>query len=190
MTDTTIAASAVQHNPHYDALTQAFHWASLIAVGSVIFTGWSMEDIPRGPEKQQMVYLHSSLGVLILALTALRLLWRSVSPRVNSPEHPWWLFVAAKVMQVSLYVLLVAIPISGLMIMAAKDRSFELFGLFLMPPLTPLTMGLEVHTIEEAHEIMVNLMIALVGLHTAAALMHQFVLKDNVLLRMTPFGRR
>jgi len=36
---------------------------------------------------------------------------------------------------------------------------------------------------------MANLMIGLVGLHTLAALMHQFVLKDDVLLRMSPFGR-
>jgi len=190
MTDTTFAAAAVRHNPHHDALTQAFHWVSLIAVGSAIFTGWTMEELLKGPEKLQMVYLHASLGVLILALTVVRLLWRTAAPRVNPLERPWWLFVAAKVIQVALYVLLVAIPVSGLLIMAAKGRSFEVFGLFVMPPLTSLGQGLSPHAIEEAHEAMVNLLIALVGLHSLAALMHQFILKDNVLLRMTPFGRR
>jgi cytochrome b561 len=33
-------------------------------------------------------------------------------------------------------------------------------------------------------------MIGLVGLHTLAALLHQFVLKDGVMRRMLPFRRR
>jgi len=38
----------------------------------------------------------------------------------------------------------------------------------------------------EAHEFGAKALIALIGLHAAAALFHQFVLRDNVLQRMLP----
>jgi cytochrome b561 len=189
MTDTTPGAIAITDSrPHYDALTQALHWISLLAVGSAIATGWIMEDLPKGPAKLQVVNLHASFGALIMTLTLVRLLWRNAAPTVAPLERPWWLYVAAKGMQVALYALLVAIPLSGVLMMAAKGRSFEVFGLFTMPPLMQLDRSMA-HSLEEIHEVMANLMIGLVGLHTLAALMHQFVLKDGVLLRMSPFGR-
>jgi cytochrome b561 len=189
MTDTTPTAIALADpRPHHDALTLTLHWISLLAVGSAIATGWIMEDLPKGPAKLQVVNLHASFGVLIMALTLVRLLWRSAAPAVAPLERPWWLYVAAKVMQIALYALLVAIPLSGVLMMAAKGRSFEVFGLFTMAPLLQLDRGLT-HSLEEIHEVMANLMIGLVGLHTLAALLHHFVLKDGVLLRMSPFGR-
>ena len=189
MTDTTPATLALTDpRPHHDTLTQALHWISLLAVGSAIATGWIMEELPKGPTKLQVVNLHASFGVLILTLTLVRLLWRNAAPAVAPLERPWWLYVAAKAMQVALYVLLVAIPLSGVLMMAAKGRSFEVFGLFTFAPLMQLDRGL-VHSLEEVHEIMANLMIGLVGVHTLAALLHHFVLKDDVMLRMSPFKR-
>jgi superoxide oxidase len=189
MTDTTPGALALTDSrPHHDALTQALHWISLLAVCSAIATGWIMEDLPKGPAKLQVVNLHASFGMLIMTLTLVRLLWRNAAPGIAPLERPWWLYVAAKAMQVALYALLVAIPLSGVLMMAAKGRSFEVFGLFTMAPVMQLDRSLA-HSLEEIHEVMANLMIGLVGLHTLAALMHQFVLKDDVLLRMSPFGR-
>jgi superoxide oxidase len=189
MTDTTPTAIALtDSSPHHDALTQALHWISLLAVGSAIATGWIMEDLPKGPAKLQVVNLHASFGVLIMTLTLVRLLWRSAAPAVAPLERPWWLYVSAKGMQVALYALLVAIPATGVLMMAAKGRSFDVFGLFTMPPMMALDRGL-VHSLEETHEFLANLMIALVGLHTLAALLHHFVLKDGVMRRMLPFRR-
>ena len=179
------ATALPTYHPHHDTLTQALHWVSLLAVVSAAATGWIMEDLAKGAAKTQVVNLHASFGVLIIGLTLLRLLWRGGAPAVEPLRRPWWLYVAAKTMQVALYVLLVALPLTGILMMAAKGRSFEMFGLFTVPPLLTLDRGL-VHSIEEAHEVMVNLLIGLVGLHTLAALMHHYVLKDDVLLRMMP----
>ena len=41
-----------------------------------------------------------------------------------------------------------------------------------------------VDTAADAHEVMSNLMLFVVGVHVAAALWHQFWLKDHLLLRM------
>lgn len=190
MTDTTSGAVALTApHPHHDTLTQALHWLSLLAVCSAIATGWIMEDMPKGPAKLQVVNLHASFGVAIMLLTLVRLGWRSAAPAVAPLERPWWLYVAAKAMQLALYALLIAIPVSGVLMMAAKGRAFDVFGLITIAPVTTLDRGLA-HTLEEVHEAVANLMIGLVGLHTLAALLHHFVLKDDVLLRMSPFGRR
>jgi len=189
MTDTpTDAIFQSMPERRHDAATQAIHWATLFAVVIAVVSGLVMEDMPKGAAKTQVVNLHASFGVLILALTAFRLLWRTAAPVVEPLRRPFWLYLAAKTMQISLYLLLVAIPATGMLMMAAKGRSFEVFGLFSMAPLIAPDRALG-HSLEEVHEVLAYLMIGLVGLHTIAALLHQWVLKDGALARMLPFGR-
>jgi len=88
--------------------------------------------------------------------------------------------LAAKAMHLALYAVLVAVPISGVLMMAAKGRAFDVFWLFTVPPLmaTDRAFG---ESLEEAHEMLSYLMLILVGLHAAAAVFHQAILKDGVL---------
>ena len=44
-------------------------------------------------------------------------------------------------------------------------------------------------TLGEAHEILAYLLLVLVGLHAAAAVFHQAILRDGTLSRMLPFVR-
>jgi cytochrome b561 len=62
------------------------------------------------------------------------------------------------------------------------------FGLVQLPDFVAPDEGLE-ELFEEAHELLVNVLLALVLLHVAAALKHQFMDRDGLLLRMLP-GRR
>ena len=173
-------------NQRYDTLTQAIHWLSLVAIAIAFVIGLSLEDMPRGPEKTQLVNLHASLGVLVIGLTAVRLGWRTVVAAPASPGSRLMQF-AGKAMHLTLYAVILAVPISGVLMMAAKGRSFEVFGLFTVPPLmaTDRAFG---ESLEEAHEVLSYLMLVLVGLHAAAAVFHQAILKDGALARMLPFG--
>ncbi len=177
---------AAASNPRYDALTQAIHWLSLIAIATAFAIGLWFEDMPRGPDKAQLVNLHASLGVLVVALTALRLGWRAVVPAPPSPG-PRPLQLAGHAMHLVLIAVVLAVPISGILMMAAKGRSFDVFGLFTVPPLmaTDRAFG---ESLEEAHAFLSYLMLVLVGLHAAAAVFHQAILKDGALARMLPFG--
>ena len=173
-------------NQRYDTLTQAIHWLSLVAIAIAFVIGLSLEDMPRGPEKTQLVNLHASLGVLVIGLTAVRLGWRTVVAAPASPDSRLMQF-AGKAMHLTLYAVILAVPISGVLMMAAKGRSFDVFGLFTAPPLmaTDRAFG---ESLEEAHEVLSYLMLVLVGLHAAAAVFHQAILKDGALARMLPFG--
>ena len=42
------------------------------------------------------------------------------------------------------------------------------------------------HSLKELHELLTNVILALVSLHVLAALKHQFVDKDGILRRMMP----
>ncbi|WP_323780290.1 cytochrome b [Thalassovita sp.] len=108
------------------------------------------------------VRVHVVMGVLILALAVLRLVIRMVqgAPAPIETGKPLQ-DKAAKAIHVGLYLAMLALPAAGL---AAW------FG--------------GITTAAEAHEVLFNIGMALVILHVAAALMHQFVLKDNLMARM------
>ena len=101
-------------------------------------------------------------GVAILALV----LWRVVLRRSRGVPPPpegegTLLGRAASLGHWALYALMVLMPVSGLV---------AWFG--------------GVDTAGEAHEVMSNLMLFVLAVHVAAALWHQFWLKDHLLLRM------
>lgn len=106
--------------------------------------------------------IHVVVGIAILALVAVRLLLRVFTGVPNPPAggNPL-LAKAATTAHRVLYALLLAMPLTG---MAAW------FG--------------DVRFAAELHEVLFNLTFLVIGLHTVAALFHQFVIKDDLLLRM------
>jgi cytochrome b561 len=101
-------------------------------------------------------------GVTILVLALLRLVVRvgRGAPALPEGGHPIADLVA-KLTHIGLYLAIVVIPVTGI---GAWFGGFNLAG--------------------EVHEVLFNLMIALVALHVAGALYHQYVLKDGLIRRM------
>ena len=62
-------------------------------------------------------------------------------------------------------------------------------GLWQMPDLVAKSHALH-ETTEEVHEILAYALLGLIALHTAAALKHHFIQRDDVLARMLPFLRK
>jgi cytochrome b561 len=184
--DQTLVPAAA-YGPRYDPLTQAIHWLSLIAIAVAFVIGFLLDGLPRGPAKTQLVNLHASLGVLVIALTALRLGWRAFAATPPS-LGPGFMQFAASAMHLVLSAVVLAVPIGGVLMMAAKGRPFDVFGLLSVSPFiaTDRAFG---QSLEETHELLSYLMLALIGLHSAAAVFHQAILKDGALTRMLPFGR-
>ncbi len=57
--------------------------------------------------------------------------------------------------------------------------------LIALPASGALAWFLSIRELGDVHEVLFNLGMALVGLHTAAALFHHYVLKDGLIGRMT-----
>ncbi len=170
-------------------LAQLFHWV-IVALIITQFVLISIEqDLPLGMQKLAVLARHKSFGITILALAALRLIWRFANPTPELPDtlKPYER-VLAKVTHTLLYVLLFAMPITGWAMSSARNFPVSWFNLFQLPdfvaPNRPLYDAL--HT---THAILAWLLVATVTLHVLAALKHHFFLKDDTLRRMLPFTR-
>ena len=68
----------------YSASAQFFHWVSALLVGVAWLLGQLRDDFERGEPRRIVDFVHVSSGQLIVALLALRIIWRFIDP--PSPE--------------------------------------------------------------------------------------------------------
>ncbi len=173
-------------NVRYTAPAIALHWLMAWLIIAVYFLGLSIDALPVGPDRIQVVGWHKWLGVTIAFLWGFRVLWRAGHrPPALPASSPAWQNAASHLVHVALYLLMIAIPVSGWLMSSAKGYTTNFFGLFDLPNLLMKDKELG-HTLKEVHEVLANSLMALVGLHIAAALKHQLVDKDNLLGRMRP----
>jgi len=174
----------VEMRPH-GATTRAIHWGTALLVLAAWVVGSTMEEFPRGGGRELAMQVHYSLGVLVLGFAALRIAWRAVSPPLQV-EGSGWQRLAAQGMHLSLILLTVGLPLSGLLDRWARGRAVAVFGGIALPAPFPVPGG---KLWGEAHELLANLLLAAVAAHVLAALWHQFVVRDGTLSRMLPMLR-
>lgn len=179
--------SALPASDRYTSVSIAFHWAAAALVIGLYGLGLSLESFGEDFERAA-IPLHKSFGVLLLALTVLRLLWRLATPQPTALDAPAWQHRTATAAHWLLYALIVAIPVSGIVMSWSAGRPVSVFGLVELPTL--IAKNGAAHDIKEVHEVLSNVLMIVVGLHAAAAIWHHRVLKDATLTRMLPQLRR
>ncbi|MGA9826080.1 MAG: cytochrome b/b6 domain-containing protein, partial [Methylocystis sp.] len=107
----------------YSASAQFFHWLSALLVGLAWLLGQLRDDFERGEPRRVVDFVHVSSGQLIVALLALRIIWRFIDPPSPeaSPAGPW-ADRAAKFAHILLYVLLIAAPTAGVVTLFAEGK--------------------------------------------------------------------
>ena len=168
----------------YDTLTQSLHWLIALLVVTIYAIGYGREFLPKGDLKAGLLALHMSLGLAYLVLVGLRVFWRLTSDPVEPAKMSRTAHAAARVAHMGLYALMLLVPLIGLVAAWIKGRSVGFFGLPL-PNLFVVDVPFG-KFLEGIHGYAAHGMMALVGLHVAAALAHHYLLKDGVLLRMLP----
>lgn len=164
-----------------------FHWLlALLILGSFAF-GLYMVDLPFSPARVKQYSWHKWAGITILALSALRLLWRlSHRPPALDSRTPSWQANASHAAHGLLYLLFFAAPLAGWTYSSAAGFPVVYFGLFQLPDL--VARGPELaSTLKLVHRVLTYSLATLVVLHVAAALKHQWVDRDRLLARMNPF---
>lgn len=199
---------------NYGAIAKTLHWIIAVLIIGLLIVGWTMEDAPA--TSKFMIYtMHKSFGILVLALVLCRIVWRVADPPPPpAPEIPKLMHIAASLGHFGLYVLMLAMPLSGWILNSAAGRPLNLFTIegWSVPSLTtgleggpnPLLSGwmLDLYHLlgnpENAepklrdfagmmHGLLAYAIVALILVHVVAALYHHFVRKDNTLARMVPF---
>lgn len=196
------------NNPttRYTKTAIVLHWLIALGVLFMLALGWFMTDLPREGAKSNAydlfnlgIYtwqlaeevsprtfyfnLHKSIGVTLLALIAFRVFWRLTHqpPALLSSLKTWEKKLADAAHKI-LYVLMIAMPVSGLMMALYSKYGVKWFGIKILP-------GLDDKAIREVflfmHEWIGVAFALLIALHIVGALKHKFINKDETLKRMS-----
>jgi cytochrome b561 len=174
----------------YSNATVTFHWITVALVLTQAYLGFTFALSDEGPARDAVFVWHKTLGMIILLLTLTRVAYRLKNPPPPfPPELPAWERFAAVWNHRLFYTLLIAMPIVGFIAVSG----------FASGPTTPIAGGIQVPVIPgvsrdtgelagEVHEIAAFLLVALILVHIAAALKHQFVDRWRGSARMPPFS--
>ncbi len=167
----------------YGAVSKLMHWGMAALILTIVGIGLYMGDLPRGPEKGEVIGLHKSLGAIAGALVLVRILWHFISP-TPTPVGKGWQLRLAHMGHHMLYLLMLVMPLSGILMSVTKGRSVEVFTWFTISPMATKfeTLGDFAH---DVHLIAAKLLYVMIAVHFVAALYHHFVVKDDTLKRMT-----
>lgn len=172
----------------YPPARQALHWLTVLLLVAAAALGLYMTGLKLSPTKLSLYSYHKWIGVTILAVVLVRLWLVRAQPVAEHPAHAAWQALAARVTHRALYVVLLAVPVSGWLMSSAKGFQTVLFGVLPLPDLLAKNPPLG-DTLAIVHQGFNLLLAALVAAHIGAALWHHFVLRDRLLLRMMPRRR-
>ncbi len=172
----------------YGAVAIAFHWLLALAIIGAFCVGLYMHELPMSPTRLKLYNWHKWAGSVILALSALRLLWRLTHRPPADVPMPAWQARVAHLTHIALYALFFAVPLAGWAYSSAAGFPVVLFGVLPLPDFVPVDRELAA-ALKPLHKALAWALGALSALHIAAALKHQFIDRDHLLRRMMP-GRR
>lgn len=177
------------NNSRYTSTAILLHWLMALLICAAFPLGLYMADLKLSPAKLQLISYHKWVGIVLLLLAVLRLLWRVTHRPPALPDTlAAWQQRASHAVHHLLYLLLLAVPLSGWLMSSAKGFQTVLFGVLPMPDLVSKNKELG-HLLGSVHESLNYLLLALVVVHIAATLKHRFVDRDAVLERMLPCRR-
>jgi cytochrome b561 len=176
MTSLTPAATV-----RYDAIARGLHWTMAILIAFAFGLGLAAEDMPKTVEALA-VQVHVLIGTSLVVLLGFRVLWRVIHAAPPPVPASPLMQRAGQLGHLALYLLIGAVLVAGLATLFLRGRGIEAF-LFSIP--SPLAENRALaRSAKEVHEVLSFVLIGLSGVHVAAALWHQFVLRDNTLARM------
>ncbi len=174
----------------YTRTAIALHWLTALLIVAVFPLGVYMADLAFSPLKLKLISYHKWLGVTVFLLLLLRLAWRvGHKPPPLPGSMPLWQRHAANGLHYLLYLLLLAIPLSGWLMSSAKGFQTVYLGVLPLPDLIGKDQALG-DLLRALHGALNLLLLALLLAHVAAALKHHFIEHDGILARMLPFLER
>jgi cytochrome b561 len=172
----------------YHGLSIALHWLLALTLVGLFVVGNYMADLPFSPTRLKLYNWHKWAGVTVLALSALRLVWRLIRRPPALPERiraamPGWQTAAFHATHHLMYALFFAVPLTGWAYSSAAGFPIVWFGVLPLPDFVPVDKALAA-AIKPFHALAAFALAGLVLAHVGAALKHQFFDRDRLLGRM------
>jgi cytochrome b561 len=170
----------------YDKTSIWLHWLTAVSIVVLWGLGQGVDFFPRGTPRIAARSVHILLGATLGMLLIARIVWRMRWGRRLPRATPGFTGYVATFTHWILYLMVAATVMLG--IANAWIRGDTIIGLGKIPSLAPGDRELR-GFIEHLHSTAANIIMIVAGLHASAALVHHFMLRDNVLRRMLPRPR-
>jgi len=163
----------------FNFLGRVLHWTMALLVLTMLFLGIGMITTVSHTYAA-LVTIHKSLGILILALVAIRLVNRLINPPPALPADlpPSQLFMA-KASHLMLYALMFALPVVGWAMLSAAGYPIIIFGSLSLPAILPHDIAMFA-ILRTTHTVLAFTLFMIFLAHLGAALFHLLVRKDEV----------
>ena len=175
----------------YNSSSKLLHWFVAIGMIAIAALGVYMESF----EAYAWYGFHKSVGMLLLIVILIRV-FKRLKEGFNESESSsvMWQKVIAKVVHLSILIVTLLFPISGMMMSIGGGRGADIFGLTLISPNIDSVTEKVVPINEtvaslgaQAHGLLLDALVVLLFLHVGAALKHHFVNNNDVLNNMISF---
>ena len=169
----------------YTRTAIVLHWLLALMIAGAFAVGLYMTALPFSPRKLEIYTWHKWAGITILAFSVLRLVWRLLHRPPRDLPMPGWQQTAAHAAHLALYALFFAVPLVGWAYSSAAGRPVVLYGVLPLPDFVRVDRDLAL-ALRAWHEGLNWALAAVVAVHVAGALKHQFVDRRPELQRMWP----
>ena len=168
----------------YSTPAVVLHWFIALLIFVTFPLGVYMHELPLSPDKLQLYSYHKWIGITILLLASLRAVWRMTHRPPPLPDDmARWQRRASLIVHGLLYLLILAIPLSGWLMSSAKGFQTVWFGVLPLPDLIGKDKALG-DLLAQVHETLNFTLLALVILHVGAAIKHHFFEHQPFMQRM------
>lgn len=165
----------------YGTVARAIHWITALAILAMIGSGLAADAASGQSAAVNILRFHAATGVAVVLLTISRILWWVFADRrpADTASTPRWQALAAHGVHYAFYVVIILLGSSGIAMIVLSGAGNILFGGVASP-----LPRFEDFLPRGPHGLLAWALIGLAALHIAAALYHQFVIKDRLLGRM------
>jgi cytochrome b561 len=172
-------------NQEFGVVAKCIHWAIALLIIGLIWLGWYMVDLSYYDSWYNgSLSLHKALGMIVLGLAVCKMVWLLVSPTpLALPSLKAWEHRVSRIVHWILMLSMFVIPVSGYFISTSKGTGISIFDWFEIPALFPVSESTRDLAID-LHYYAAYTILAIVVMHTGAAMKHQFIDKDGTLKRM------
>lgn len=181
--------SSYNTNTSWGAVAKGLHWFLAALIFAQLVLGKVAEETATSPQKFDLFVWHKSIGISILLLVLVRVFWRwRNTPPVAPTGIGVWERRAAQFGHGLLYLLMIAVPVSGWWVSDTSKIPFRMFWSIPVPDLIEANRVAS-ELASDIHEFLIQLMLLVIIGHVLAALRHHFILRNETLSRMLPFRR-
>jgi cytochrome b561 len=172
----------------FTGFSRLLHWTMAAMVLTMLCIGVAM--VVSLANYHVLVSIHRPLGIAILVLVIVRFVNRQLT---SLPPFPATMSsmerMAATASELTLYTLMLALPLVGWGMLSAARYPIVLYGSVHLPWILPHDAMLYA-VLRKAHTVLAYLLFLTFLAHFGAILFHTLIVRDGILKRMVPWTSR